>query len=260
MQAYCINLDNRLDRREYMWSEFSRLGIEVERVSAVDGTHPSIAEKVASLPVGLRGNRLGTGAYACFASHRICWQKLVDSGNACAMVLEDDLIIADSIVNFLTEDWLPPGVDIARLETYDIRIHLGRVKISVGPRRHLSRLRSTFYGTGCYVISQSAASRLLELTSDFVDEVDRVIFDVKHPIFSKIAVFQMCPAPAIQGALAKRKELAGTWSRSSIRTKSVRSEVTAFSPELTFQRIGRRLYEEVQALFRGTRYVVVPHG
>jgi glycosyl transferase family 25 len=175
-------------------------------------------------------------------------------------VLEDDLILADGITTCFNDGWFPPGIDIARLETYYRRVHVGRKKIVVGPNRHLSRLCSTFYGSGCYAISQNAASRLLDLTENFVDAVDVVLFDLAHPIASKLLVYQMNPAPAIQGHLARHHEVSGTWVQSSIGLRGAQPNSKVLSQTFTFQRVARRFNEEVRALVGGTRYVLVAHG
>jgi glycosyl transferase, family 25 len=260
VKAYCINLDRRPDRREYIWAEFQRLGIDVERVSAVDGSQPEIAAKVATLPPGFRGVHLGTGAYACFQSHRLCWQKLLDSGDPCAMVLEDDVVLADGIVDCLTDGWMPAEADVAKLETRRMRIHVGRKRITVGQNRYLARLRSTNLGGACYVISAAAAVRLLQLTSGFSDAVDDVLFDAEHPIFAKLAVFQMIPAPAIQGRLIRRPGDVDTWLQSSIDIRPAHETASAPARETTVNRLKRRMKEEWRAVLGATRYTFVPFG
>ena len=66
MRAYCINLERRTDRRTHMIQQFSRAGLDVTFLPAIDGKNSAIAEEAASVSVGSRGRGIGAGAYVCF--------------------------------------------------------------------------------------------------------------------------------------------------------------------------------------------------
>lgn len=260
MKAYCINLDRRPDRRDHMWSEFERLGVEVERFPAVDGSLPEFSETTAALKPGVSGLRLGAGAYACFQSHRLCWQNLVKSGASYAMVLEDDLVIADGFAEYLADGWVPTDADIVRLETRAVRVHLDRQMIPLGRGRYLGRLRSAHYGTACYVISRPAADRLFRLTETISDAIDEVLFDGCNDVFNKLAIYQMVPSPVIQGDRLMDGNAGGDWSRTSIDLRFGQGE-TASPDQVSLPRqIVGRISAEVRALLTGRRYTFIPHG
>ena len=243
-----------------MWSQFERLGVEVERIPAVDGSLPEVAAKTDNLEPGVTGLRLGPGAYACFQSHRLCWQKLVESGAPYAMILEDDLLIADGFGDYLADGWVPTDADIVKLETQGVRVHLDRTRIPMNRGRYLARLRSTHWGTACYLISSAAADRLFQLTRTISDAVDEVLFDTRHDVFSMLATYQMVPAPVIQGDRLSGGREDETWSRTSIDLRFGIGETGDTIRESALARTGRRLNQERRALLTGTRYTLVPLG
>jgi GR25 family glycosyltransferase involved in LPS biosynthesis len=176
------------------------------------------------------------------------------------MVLEDDLVLADGIVECLADGWMPDDADIVKLETRRSRVHVGRERIPVHGARYLSRLKSTNLGGACYVISGRAANRLLQLTTDFADAVDDVLFNVDHPIFSKLTTYQMIPAPGIQGRMGKLTASEETWLNSSIDLSWACGTKVTSTAETGVQRLRRRTVEELKALKMGTRYTFVAHG
>jgi glycosyl transferase family 25 len=260
MKAYCINLDRRPDRREHMWAQFDRLGITVERVPAVDGRLPEVAARTEGLGPGVNGLRLGAGAYACFQSHRQCWQRLIESGAPHAMVLEDDLLLAGDFADYLEDGWVPADADLVRLETMGIRVHLDRTRIPAGGGRYLARLRSLHLGAGCYVIARAAAIRLHRETEAIVDPVDDLLFNPKSPVFDRLVTYQMVPAPAAQGTLLPGRGKDVSWAQTSIVQRFGPNETGVAASRALHRRLLRRAIEEVSALRRGRRYTLVRHG
>ena len=264
MKAYCINLDRRPDRLAHMTAEFARAGIPFERIPAVDGQNPDVAAAAARLPhSSLANQRISTGAYGALQSHRTAWQRLVDSGEAWCMIFEDDLLLSPGMAVLLPEDWLPADADIVKLETFRVRAHvsLGGQEISGG--RALARLHSTHVGAGGYVISARTAGRLISETAICGEPVDELLFNVKLPFFSTVRVYQMMPAPVVQGDRVggtKQKWLSGWQATSIIDRVALEQEAVSILPESWVQRIWRHGREEIRARLRGTRYVVVPHG
>ncbi|MDZ4140131.1 MAG: glycosyltransferase family 25 protein [Erythrobacter sp.] len=259
MKAYCINLDRRPDRLDYMIREFGSHGVPFERISAVDAQDPAVAALAAACPPTAAGPRMSAGAYGCFQSHREFWRRLVASGDAHGMIFEDDLVLAPGIAQYLADGWVPADADIVRLETYETRAHLAAGKgIAAGSRR-LFRLHSCILGTGCYVISNAAARRLLQQTEVFRDPIDEFLFNEKRPDFPHLALYQMVPGPVIQGDRVARVAQEG-WSATSITGRFAGAGAGGPRPETPFDRLRRRLTEELRGRLHGTRYIRVPHG
>jgi hypothetical protein len=100
----------------------------------------------------------------------------------------------------------------------------------------------------------------LQLTTDFADAVDDVLFNVDHPIFSKLTTYQMIPAPGIQGRMGKLTASEETWLNSSIDLRPRHEAAQRIKRETRLQRLKRRAREEWRAATQGTRYAFVPHG
>merc|ERR1719161_1794265 len=107
--AYCINLDRRPERWEFMKQQFMRLQLPVNRFRAVDGAQidvPKLAEQgiidAEVLPryrlpndQKLFGTDLTDGAVGCALSHMQIWRDIIEKNGATGadgwfMVIEDD--------------------------------------------------------------------------------------------------------------------------------------------------------------------------
>jgi glycosyl transferase family 25 len=159
---------------------------------------------------------VGPGALACLESHRKAWQALVESGDKMAMVIEDDLIMSPDFSQFIDNDWWLDGADIIRLETYpslSTKFDL-KGERTIGNRR-IHRLRSSTFGSGAYVISSRAAETLLQETETLKDHIDALLFHQKSPMFTRLKLFQIIPAPAIQ-AMELPEDQRPDWAKSTL--------------------------------------------
>ena len=264
MKAYCINLDRRPDRLAHMSAQFARAGIPFERIPAVDAQDPAVAAAAARLPASSAGAPMSAGAYGCFQSHREFWRRLMASGDSHAMIFEDDVLLAPDTARYLADDWWPAEAQIVRLETLATRAHLDREGACGAGPRELRRLRSSMLGTGCYALTATAAALLLERTAIVRDPVDQYLFNPAAPGHPSLAIYQMIPAPVIQGDRALRLRQGGVdpaWAASSIQERFAPGQTARRArPESLLGRLTRRLREEIRARRSGTRYVRVPHG
>jgi glycosyl transferase, family 25 len=266
MKAYCINLDRRPDRLTYMTAEFAKAGIPFERIAAVDGQDLQVAAEAAQLPLSFENVRISAGAHGCMQSHRKFWCSVVASGDPWGMVFEDDLLLAPDILGCIQDSWVPADADIVKLETFATRVHLGARSLPVFGNRCVAQLHTTHLGTGCYVVSAAAAARLLRETVACGNPVDHFLFNASLPFFPTARIYQMFPAPVIQGdrALAKlqKNQSPSGWQMSSIdaRVANEHEGTHLARPETLLRRLWRRGREEMRARVLSTRYVVVPHA
>ena len=142
---------------------------------------------------------ISAGAIAVFESHRKAWKLIVDSGDSHGAVFEDDVVCSKELPAFLSADWIPPDCDVIKLETF-----LDRATIRVTPAcrfsgRRIVRLYGRHLGTSAYVISRSAAERLLAASGNFSDPVDEFLFNAQSLHFPRLTLYQLDPAPCIQG-------------------------------------------------------------
>ena len=261
MKAYCINLDRRPDRLDHMMGQFGRHGMPFERIPAVDCQRPEVAaEATKCLPTSL-GPRISAAAYACFQSHREAWRRLVASGESHGLILEDDLLLADGIAEYLGDGWVPPDADLVRLETFGTRLHVDAAPMHRVGSRQLRRLRSSHLGAACYVIASPAARRLFEATALIREPVDVVLFSERSAFFDRLVTYQMVPAPAVQGKRPASDAREADWSATSITERFEPDMPLPAQPaETPLLRLTRRVAEALEAHRHGTRYIVIPHG
>jgi glycosyl transferase, family 25 len=214
LRIYVINLARRPDRMAAMQVMTDSLGLELTRIDAVDARTATQAELdryfMPSGPVG----EIAAGDRCCGLSHRLFWQRLVDSGDAYAAVLEDDAVLTRSAVRFLKDTrWIPQGVDMVKLE------HFGpasqKIVVSdfqtVAPGFQVARLCSRHTGTGGYIISRRAALKLLAMEK-FDLPVDHLLFNPNNsPLFAALAPRQLIPAVLRQQDFIGAKSDIETW-------------------------------------------------
>jgi len=81
--AFCINLDKRKDKWKACQKEFKKIGLEVERVSGIDG----FLEPETSIRPGELG---------CLKSHKKVFEIVKKRGIKSFLLLEDDVEFADN--------------------------------------------------------------------------------------------------------------------------------------------------------------------
>ena len=185
MLIYVINLDRRPDRREAMQRQFAALGVDYQRVTAIDG---------ATLPPPvIRSQKdLMASEIACHRSHRLCWQALVDSGESHALVLEDDIIVAPRLLPLLATPEFRQA-DIIRVEETD-----GPGRFLIGAQTNVGGVRMwrpTFipFGSGAYIMSRSSAVRLLADDRSSEKQVDALLFRPNGGVLGRYTVLQTDP-------------------------------------------------------------------
>ena len=116
-----INLDRSPDRLAGMKSQLDTLGIDFERIEAVDGKNLDDGEIERVAPESVVSKTyhraLSRGEVACSMSHRKAWQKIVDDDLDFGIVLEDDLELLDNFgdVIGLVETLPDEGWDFIKL-------------------------------------------------------------------------------------------------------------------------------------------------
>jgi len=203
MKAYFINLDRSPDRLAYMTKTLDELGLDYERVAAVDGRALS-EEEIAAVYQHAPGTQfLDPGSIACSLSHRKVWERIVAADDDYALVLEDDVIFGENAGAILADTgWIPGGTELLRLETFRRHTVHGREPVATVGDRAIYRLHHIHNGTGAYIVSKAAAARLLKHMTRFSYAVDYVLFDPHCPEFCRMDILQMVPAVCIQSALA----------------------------------------------------------
>jgi glycosyl transferase family 25 len=210
MRVVVINLDRSPERLAEFCHQAEALGFQPDRIPAVDAK--SIQE---------RRGRLTAGEIACFESHRLAWKSLVESGESWLVVFEDDVVLAPAIAPLLlSHDWIPEGVDVVKLETFEARTKVAPKGLPV-PGTVLHRLRATHCGSAGYVLSRQTAEWLLKNSESYSRPVDIFLFDVEQPSARNLHIVQMVPALCIQERFLadraeRRPQYEGLISRSEV--------------------------------------------
>ncbi|MCG5235046.1 glycosyltransferase family 25 protein [Xanthobacter oligotrophicus] len=190
MLILVVNLARRTDRLAFMRSQLDALGLEFERVEAVDGRQEDVGP----------GRHLITPLeIACALSHRKAWKRFLASDERLCLVLEDDALIAPEAKLFIENPRkFPADADILRLEATPQHSTLGRGR-RCGPRGvRAHRLHSKQHGTAAYVITRAYAERALRDITDFAEPIDVMMFEPASKNYYPAVTYQLRPGLCLQ--------------------------------------------------------------
>lgn len=176
MRALVINLDRSPQRLEWMQSQFDRLGLQFERVVAVDGRDLSSSELKIHANARLDGMIWTPSEIACFLSHRKCWQIIADGDAPYGAVFEDDIHVDAEVAALMHDDtWIPLGAELLKMEAPNEEFYQHSPSNS-GKRHRLFKSGDNWVGSAGYVISQALAKRIAA-TEALNCTVDQFLFD-----------------------------------------------------------------------------------
>lgn len=155
-QAFCINLDSRKDRWKASQKQFNKIGLEVERISAINGFNEP--------PASIRPGEVG-----CLKSHLKVFKIAKERGLKSFLILEDDIEFADDFHEKF-------NLIETQLKPYEM-LYLGSNPHS-GERHEISaninRITYTF-AAHCIIFKESCFDDIIkDLTGPMVSPVDVV--------------------------------------------------------------------------------------
>ena len=160
MKIYVINLRKNHERMSRIKRRLDDLGIPFERVEAVYGRELSEKEKHSKVSCFkwwcARGTLPRDGEIGCALSHIKVYKNLIDSGEGCCCVLEDDDTLKDGLEEQLlrVERWIDPSKSqVVLLTNYSNDADDGSWRI-VSTQGDSS--------TEAYVITRKAACNIIE--------------------------------------------------------------------------------------------------
>lgn len=95
LPVWVINLDRSPDRMARMDEGLRAQGLIYKRIPAIDGRaeFDRLLSKVDCVAYERNmGQKLLPGKVGCYFSHLSAWQRLIDSGQEMALILEDDVV------------------------------------------------------------------------------------------------------------------------------------------------------------------------
>jgi GR25 family glycosyltransferase involved in LPS biosynthesis len=166
LPIFCINLDRRPERYKLFSEQPGVKEINVERISAVDGTainivnNPQISNQTKINIIHKKRRSHGeidtAGAIGCSLSHYSIWKKFLETDSPFCLVLEDDakipLGLADSI--------LAASVNRAEFDVWCLSYKL--YDQTLLPTEKVGwKCPVNFWGTAAYIISRKGAEKLI---------------------------------------------------------------------------------------------------
>lgn len=166
--AFCINLDKRTDRWEASQKQFKRIGIDVERVSGVDG-------------FAIQGDfSIRPGEVGCLKSHMKVLELAKERGYKSFLLLEDDVEFANDFHERF--NIIEPQIPEYEMLYFGSNPHSGgREEISP----NINRIIYTF-AAHCVIFKDSCLDDILnDLHGPMTNAVDVVYgrHQVTHPAF-----------------------------------------------------------------------------
>ncbi len=207
MKCLVINLDRSADRLLHIRSAFAHLGIDFERVGAVDGAKLP-EETIRQINARNEWIRSLTRAeVGCLLSHRMCWETIAAGTEPYAAIFEDDIRLSALAQPLLrSSDWIPQDVGFIKLETRNRAVVVGWTARRVSPEHRLARLFSFHDGLGGYILSRSSAHWLCSQIPERAAPVDQLVLNPRFDIFPRLNAFQLTPSICIPQQIARRAD------------------------------------------------------
>lgn len=197
MQAYVINLDRSKDRYAFVKSQFDKFGIHHNRIAAID---KDSAEDSGRMQTD-RTNwpTLYDAEVACFLSHIKCWEIIAHGESNCGAVFEDDVLISKDLHKIFSYSDLPSGIDILCIESFNCSVKLKKYGSIEFSDRKAEALVDFQPGSAGYILTKSAAKKLLKLSSYGINcPVDHFLFDPHFDVMKSLNVRQLNAGLVIQ--------------------------------------------------------------
>jgi len=206
MKCLLINLDRSSDRLVHCEREFNKVSVLFSRVSAVDASDLD-EDFIDSIRLHDDWPKQTVAEFACFISHRKCWEIIANGDQSFGAVFEDDVILSPDSNNYLKDfSWIPDGIDVVKLETMKEISLYRRFGFSIANRK-LHKIISFQAGAAGYIISKKFAVDILRITENYLPApVDHFLFDPRLEVMQRYVAYQLIPALCIQDCIVNRGE------------------------------------------------------
>ncbi|MEN9852176.1 MAG: hypothetical protein RI996_119 [Candidatus Parcubacteria bacterium] len=97
--TFVINLNSETKRYQYMKEQLDAAGILFEKIEAINGREykPTESEYTEHEAIQRNGAALSKGELGCALSHRIAYQKAIESNEEYSLILEDDVVLPNNL-------------------------------------------------------------------------------------------------------------------------------------------------------------------
>jgi len=197
MKTFVISLSKAKERRNHIVEEFAKQKVDFEFFDAITPENIDIA--ISNLSLGGYVSELHKNEIGCLLSHMLLWKKAIDDQLDYIAIFEDDIYLGENAKDFLSDNaWIQKKCQVIKLEVFYKTISVASKKsnLSAPDNRMLLLLREAHMGCGGYILTQSAAKKLLS----FIVE-SKVLIPVDHFLFREcpeLKIYQLSPALCIQ--------------------------------------------------------------
>lgn len=178
-KIYCVNLDRSPHRWQFMLEQFDRLGLEFERISAVDGrtiNQENLAKFADVSRVNDWPDLMTPNAIACSLSHVKAYRRFLEEGAPFAIFMEDDIVLSDDFgaVAKATAKVLPARSCALLYFHGDEKAFVREDAIKVSPGHILYKALTPWsaYTTGAYVLDRAGAEALIRFNDPVYSTAD----------------------------------------------------------------------------------------
>ena len=200
-KIFVINLDSRVDRKEYMLQQLKQCGLPFQFVSAVRGSelqkkHRRFYRRFLSYKS--IGRELVDNEIGCYWSHYSVWERIVADEIKEAIIFEDDVIISEMFKTIIDHraSWIPNNWGIINLawDTNDHHVYENIEHICCFPDYKLFRFPIHVDRTACYMLNTASAKVLLNKALPIYRPVDSFLGSTKN---HGLSIFGIMPRLAI---------------------------------------------------------------
>jgi glycosyl transferase family 25 len=93
IELIVVSLERALERRRSVEMQLNQTGLKWSYLDAVDGRKPIDLSNYNSVKrISINGRDMSTCEIACFLSHRLVWERIVET-NKTTLILEDDFLL-----------------------------------------------------------------------------------------------------------------------------------------------------------------------
>lgn len=178
MKIFVISLKRTPERRESIQAHLNEKKIQFEFFDAVDGRaeppHPLFLNYNYTKRLWLTSGRMPSkGELGCYGSHYLLWKKSIEL-NEPIVVIEDDAQVVDDFkgyISILDEKVKQYGLIRLEEKTDKGKLHLKEE----GENYSISFMTNNFGGVRSYIISPSAAKKLVDNSESWCMPVDNYV-------------------------------------------------------------------------------------
>ncbi len=190
MKILVINLNSATHRLNFQSRQLARMGLEFERIEALEASDPPSPESTARATQWQRPMR--QGEICCLESHEKAW-KIISTGEEFGLILEDDAVLSSKLPEILKAVSNQSQIEHATLEVRGRKKILARSARALTPETNLVRLYQDRTGAAAYIISPKGAKKLLAQSSKAAGLADAIIASCYQ-----LSSWQLEPALAFQ--------------------------------------------------------------